>query len=133
MKSGIFFLLSLVMVGCSGKQIPDDIIQPEEMKKVLWDISRAESLSGELSRRDSSINKIAAIKVLSNKIFALHHISASDFQRSYSWYTGHPDVFKVMLDSMTAQNSRANRLELIRNTHHPFKSDTAKKKVKLYE
>ncbi|HVZ95858.1 MAG TPA: DUF4296 domain-containing protein [Chitinophagaceae bacterium] len=132
MKRGIFFILFLVIAGCTGRQIPANIIQPEEMKKVLWDITRAESLSGELSRRDSSINKIAAIKVLSDKIFSLHHISGSDFEKSYLWYTGHPDILKVMLDSMTAQNSRANRLELMRNTH-PFKSDSAKRKVKLYE
>ncbi len=130
MRSGVFFILFLSLSGCTGRQVPTDVIQPTEMQSILWDIARAESLSTDLSTKDSTINKIAATKVLSSKVFALHHISKSDFERSYLWYTRHPDVFKVMLDSMTAQNLRANRLELIRNMHHPVRLDSIKRKLK---
>src|SRR5689334_13977973 len=89
----IFFLFA-----CTGKQVPADIIQPEEMKKIIWDITRAQWLSEEVSRKDSGINKVAATMVLSKKIFEMHHITQPDFNKSYLWYTSHPEILRVMLD-----------------------------------
>jgi len=129
MRRGALLFLLLIM-GCGTGQVPADIIQPAEMQAILWDVARAESLSTDLAVKDSTLNKIAAVKVLAREVFALHHTSADAFEKSYRWYTAHPDLFKVMLDSMTVQDARAMRQEIIRNTRHPINVNAIKRKLK---
>lgn len=133
MKICGYLILLCSLLSCSGRQVPGDIIQPEKMQSILWDIARAQSLSDDVSQKDSAIKKGAAIKVLSNEVFKLHHISESDFNKSYAWYSSHPDVLHEMLDTMTARNQRATRPQLITHPHRPMKFDSIKKRINLNE
>ena len=124
-------ILSLVMFtllwSCSEKnKIPSEIIQPNEMQNILWDVMRAQALSTEIARKDSNINEIAETKVLTQKVFEIHNISSKAFTLSYNWYTNHPDVMRIVFDSLNAQNQRKTQLEM-KEKHHPLKIDTSKK------
>ncbi len=46
--------------------------------------------------------------------------------RSYSWYTNHPDIMRIVFDSLNAQNQRETQLEM-KERNHPLKLDTSKK------
>lgn len=111
----IFFLIACcgLFISCSDKnKVPTEIIQPIQMQKVLWDVLRAEALSSEYARRDSTINEVAELKILTEKVFQIHKISSSTFDKSYKWYTGHQDILKVVFDSLNSQVQRENKIEM---------------------
>ncbi len=127
MKIAFFFLTGFFLISCSGKNdIPREIIQPKKMQTILWDVIRAQELSGAMARKDSAINEIAETKILNKKIYEIHNITSVDFERSYQWYTEHPEMMRTMFDSMTSQNQRQKE-ERTKQGYKPFKRDTLKK------
>ncbi len=127
MKNILLLVIFTLLWSCSEKnKIPAEIIQPNEMQNILWDVMRAQALSTEIARKDTSINEIAETKVLTQKVFEIHNITSTAFTRSYSWYTNHPDVMRLVFDSLNAQNQRESQLEM-KVKSHPLKIDTSKK------
>jgi hypothetical protein len=115
------------LFSCSGKNnIPEEIIQPEKMKNILWDVIRAQELSSEMARKDSAINEVAETKMLTQKVFEIHNITSSAFDQSYSWYTSHPEMMRTIFDSINAQNQRHNDLRM-KGGYKPFKEGAIKK------
>ena len=122
MKNLIFFMVGFILFSCSGRnKIPAEIIQQKEMQNILWDVIRAQALSGEMARRDSSINEIAETQLLTRKVFEIHNITPSAFDLSYAWYTSHPEMMRIIFDSMNSQNQRQNDLKLKREDMHRLK------------
>ena len=94
----------LVLASCGGKnKVPAEIMQPVKMQKILWDVVRSQALAAEEARKDSTINEIAQTKVLVQKAFKIHDITSDEYEKSYKWYTSHPDIMKVLLDSLSNQ------------------------------
>lgn len=109
----LFIACCGLLISCADKnKVPTEIMQPIQMQKVLWDVFRAEALSAEYARKDSTINQVAELKVLTEKVFQIHKISPSTFDKSYKWYTGHQDVLKVIFDSLTTRAQRENKVEI---------------------
>ena len=132
MKAFIFFMGGFILFSCSGKnKVPAEIIQQKEMQDILWDVIRAQALSGEMTRKDSTLNEVAETKLLTQKVFEIHHITSSAFDRSYSWYTSHPEMMRIIFDSMNNQNQRQNNRRM-KEGYKPFKKDF-KKKIKQDE
>ena len=130
MKHSFLFAVSLILFSCSGRNnVPSEIIKQGEMQNILWDILKAQALSSEISKKDSTINELAEIKVLNQKIFLLHNITNSDFDKSYAWYTNHPDVLKVIFDSLSNKNQRENELKR-ESKKKPLKLDSLKKVIR---
>ena len=127
MKYIFLFTVCLIFTSCLGKNdVPAKIIQQKEMQNILWDILRAQALAEEIAHKDSSVNEVAETKVLNEKIFKIHNIAENDFNESYAWYTNHPDVLKIIFDSLSSQNQRENDLK-IKEKHKPFKLDSLKR------
>lgn len=127
MKNFICFMLGFILFACSGKnKVPAEIIQQREMQNILWDVLRAQALSGEIARKDSTINEVAETKMLTQKVFEIYHIKSSAFDQSYSWYTSHPEMMRIIFDSMSIQNQRRNELRM-KEGYKPFKKDSLKK------
>lgn len=106
-------LLCFAVFSCRDKnKVPSEIIGQKEMQSVLWDVIRAQVLSLELAHKDSTINEIAYTKTLTKRIFEIHKISATDFDKSYSWYTNHPELMKVIFDSLSARKQKENQLQM---------------------
>ena len=126
MKNVFFFMMCWILLSCSGKnKVPAEIIQPKEMQNILWDVIRAQALSGEMARKDSTINEVTETRMLTQKIFEIHNITSPAFEQSYSWYTSHPEMMHIIFDSMNIQNLRRNELRM-RGGYRPFK-DSIKK------
>ena len=127
MKNFIFFMLGFILFSCSGKnKVPAEIIQQKEMQNILWDVIRAQAFSGEMARKDSTINEVAETKILTQKVFEIHNITSSAFDQSYAWYTSHPEMMRIIFDSMNIQNQRQNDLRM-KGGYKPFKEDPRKK------
>ena len=112
-------LVLLFFYSCK-ESIPSGVIKPAKMQEVLWDVLRADALSRQIINRDSS-KKLAEENVrLTKKVFAIHNITEEQFQKSYSYYTQHPDKMKTILDSLNSQQIRkanADTLTLRKPVH----------------
>ncbi len=113
MKNTFFFILCFVVFSCRDKnKVPREIIGQSEMQSVLWDVIRAQILSLEVAHKDSSINEIAHTKALTKRVFEIHKITAADYEKSYSWYTNHPDLLRIIFDSLSVRKQKENDLQL---------------------
>ena len=90
------------------------------MQAVLWDVIRAQVLALEMGHKDSSINEISHNKALTKRVFEIHKITAAEFEKSYSWYTDHPDLMRIIFDSLSVRKQKENDLQLERRAK-PFK------------
>ncbi len=115
-----FYLIFLTMFFSCGKSKipPSTVIQPKEMQSILWDVMRAETLASEIGHKDSSVDVAIETKALSQKVFVIHKTDSASFNKSYNWYLKHPDVLKIIFDSLYIQKERENNLES-RKKHVP--------------
>lgn len=125
------FLFLLGLSSCSSKKIPADIIQPEEMKAIMWDVMRADALAKQFVKNDSLLNDSTQTKILTQKVFELHHIKSENFNKSYAWYIKNPEMMKTMFDSLYEQKQRHNNE--IQSLKHLKPKDTVPVKNILFE
>ena len=127
MKNIFFLIVVSLFISCIGKnKVPSEIIQPDKMQKILWDVIRAQALSTEFARKDSTVNEIAETKFLTQKVFEIYKITSTTFNQSYFWYTNHPDMMRMVFDSLNSQNQRESQLEM-KEKHPSLKLDSLKK------
>jgi uncharacterized protein DUF4296 len=88
---------------------PSSLIQPKEMKNILWDVMRAETLATQMAQKDSTVDVAIETKTLSQKVFNIHKTDSASFNKSYNWYVKHPDVLKIIFDSLYIQKERDNK------------------------
>ena len=114
MIKSTFSLILLSMLLSCGKnnKPPSSLIQPKEMQSILWDVMRSETLASEIARKDSAIDVAIETKSLSQKVFNIHKTDSATFNKSYNWYVKHPDVLKIIFDSLYIQKERENNLHL---------------------
>jgi|SRR5690242_16610208 hypothetical protein len=123
-KRFFILIIPVIIVSCySIEKRPTDIIKPDKMKDILWDVMRAQTLAQETSLKDSGISMPLEIKLLSKKIFKMHNTDSSHFVESYNWYVKHPEALKVIFDSLYNQKQRESEKELKRKEkllQHPM-------------
>lgn len=98
-------------VACSDKnKIPRSLLQPEKIIPVMWDLTRAETFWETRRYRDSTLTQDSLYKLYA-RVFTLHKVSKDHFYKSFTWYQQHPDVNKVLMDSLNnmAQRQRQNQ------------------------
>lgn len=111
----IYCIISIMFFSCYSKDtMPSDIIKPEKMKSILWDVMRSQTLANEMSFKDSTIDIAIQTKELTKKTFEIHKTDSAQFNKSYNWYVKHPLKLKVIFDSLYAQKQRENTLQLKR-------------------
>ncbi len=128
MRLLVFMLLLFgVVQGCKRRiAIPSDIIPPERMQMVIWDLLRAdEFVNAFVIAKDSTRDRKSECTRLYQNIFRIHHISREEFQKSLSFYQVHPLLTRGMMDSLNVfvQSSFADQYGTKQVT------DTASKKT----
>ena len=108
----LIIFISVFFFSCK-ESIPFGIIKPSKMQEILWDVLRADALSHEIVKSDPSRSLSDENIKLTKKVFLIHNITEEQFQKSYSYYTRHPDKMKTMLDSLNAQQVRRNTIEIL--------------------
>jgi hypothetical protein len=112
MKYFILFIFSVIFFSCyNADKAPSGIIKHEEMKNILWDVMRAQSLAREIVLKDSTIDLAVQTKLLTRKVFQIHKTDSALFNKSYNWYVKHPTDLKLIFDSLYLQKERKDRLQ----------------------
>ncbi len=102
-------LLSLVMflAACNSQSsVPREVIAPDQMKKIVFDLLRADEYVSSYVFKDSSLDRKQETIKMYEQVFLIHKISKTEFYNSYRYYQEHPDKHKLMFDSLTNWSSR---------------------------
>lgn len=98
----LVIIIFLLFSNCTGKKkIPNDILSQEIMQDVLWDMICAdEFVTAYIWKNDSLVNQLAESTKLYDQIFMIHKTSKEQYQNSLSYYRNHPELLKIILDSL---------------------------------
>ena len=107
--AGLFAIFCVIAAGCSDKNsVPSGILPREKMENVLWDMIQADQYATVLAK-DSTAH-IADLKVerlrLYDQVFRLHDVSREKFQKSYQYYSDHPELSQELFDSLLVRGNK---------------------------
>ena len=110
-KCILIISISVLFYSCKDS-IPSGIIDQNKMQEILWDIFRADALSQQLISIDPAKSLPVENIGLTSKVFSIHNITEEQFEKSYSYYTHHPDMMRNILDSLNVQKTRMITFEI---------------------
>ena len=128
MRILLFFIISIVVFGCiRDNRIPKGIIPQNEMRKIMWDLMRADAYVSDFIMKDSTRNKKTESAILYEQIFKMHSTTEKAFIKSRDFYSARPDLLKVITDSLRSDERKVQQYE---NYTKP-QTDTSVKTIKL--
>ena len=100
------FLLLISLFSCRrADSIPSDILAPEKMELVMWDMMRADQFNlDHVFSKDSTADRKAKSLELYRRIMALHEITQDEFRRSFYYYRARPELLRVVMDSLNRRS-----------------------------
>ena len=111
--------LLILMVGflaCSSEVIPKDILPPEKMTPVIFDLIKADHFVDDYVLRDTLLkNKEQHIKMY-EQVFLIHNTNHNEFYKSFKYYQQHPEINKGLFDSILSYSTKQREL-LFRSKH----------------
>jgi len=101
MRFFLFIILIISNFACiRDNKVPKDVIPQNQMRKIMWDLMRADAYVTDFVMKDSTRDKKTESAKLYEKIFDIHATSWEAFKKSLSFYQDRPDLFKVISDSL---------------------------------
>jgi hypothetical protein len=82
--------------------VPDDILPPDKIQPIVYDLLRADEYVNNFVLRDTLLKREEEAVKLYEQVFLIHKISSRDFYKSYKYYQAHPDKNKILIDSLNA-------------------------------
>ena len=108
MRIFLFFLLAIFFSACvRNDKIPKGIIAQNEMRKLMWDLMRADAYIADFVMKDSTRNQKAESAILYEQVFTIHSTTPDIFKRSLAFYQTRPDLLKVITDSLRSDEKNA--------------------------
>ena len=105
MKIRWFLIAALMLTTSCGKEIPDNIIQPDKMESVLYDYHLAMGMSNNLKNTEKEAYK--------NFVFKKHRIDEALFDSSMVWYTRETKMLTSMYERLNKRFTREyNNVEM---------------------
>ncbi len=131
MRLLLFIIPAVLAFACiHDKKIPKDILSQNEMRKVMWDLMRADAYVTSFIMKDSTRDQKEESAILYEKIFAIHFTTRETFQKSLAFYENRPDLFKVISDSLRIDERKAQEpLEEKKQVDTTFRKTKLNKKL----
>ena len=106
-RTALICVLLLYFLSCKRKvTIPENVLPPQKMEAVMTDMMRADEYINQQGIVDS-LNSITLRRVgLYQQIFQFHKVNKKQLQSSLRFYQNHPDLLKIVIDSMHSKTSR---------------------------
>ena len=110
MKFFLFIILIISNFACiRDNKVPKDVIPQNQMRKIMWDLMRADAYVSDFVMKDSARDKKTESAKLYEKIFDIHATSQEAFKKSLVFYQNRPDLFKVISDSLRADEKKSQQ------------------------
>ncbi|MNK03434.1 hypothetical protein D3C87_212810 [compost metagenome] len=100
----LLLLLSVLSISACKPGIPKDIIQPNEMEKILFDIHLIDGYISSIPTPDSA-RKVSA--PIYKGIFKKYGIDSATHAKSMTYYYNHPDLLAKMYDRISEKIGKA--------------------------
>jgi len=106
-----FFLLIILIIsnfGCiRDNKVPKDVIPQNQIRKIMWDLMRADAYVTDFIMKDSTCDKKVESIKLYEKIFSIHSTTRETFKKSLAFYQSRPDLLKVINDSLRIDEKKS--------------------------
>ena len=109
MKSYYGIITILLFFGCANKNADKIVLPEQKMASVLWDMIQVDELATMRLAKDTTKNVKKERIQLYQKVFQVHQISEKQFSNSLKYYSGHPDLMKVLFDTLDARGARERK------------------------
>ncbi len=106
MRKAVVIYLLFAFASCSQRPVPAGIIAPDQMKKVVYDILKADEYVNNFVSKDTAVNVKMKRSIVYEQVFTLHNTNRKEFYTSYKYYQEHPDIQKTLFDSLLATANR---------------------------
>jgi Domain of unknown function (DUF4296) len=108
----ITIIFCTCMFACKSKSTGEPLPLPI-MKRVMWDMMKADEWYLNASLKDSSLVKKKVNTKMYDQIFALYSVTRDQFYKSYHYYEAHPMEMRTLIDSLDqfAQRERSKAFE----------------------
>ena len=128
MRSLLFISLIILTFGCiQDKKIPKDVLPQNEMRKIMWDLIRADAYVSAFVMKDSTKDQKTESAILYEKIFDIHSTTRETFKKSLAFYESRPDLFKAISDSLRIDERKGSEYQEVKKSE----IDTTYRKMKL--
>ena len=99
----VLLLNAILLWGCQRSQtVPSDILSPDKMEAVLFDMLRSGNLVNNfILTKDSTLPKEQTHIDWLNKVLTFHAVSEQQFKKSFTYYQGHPELLARVMDSIS--------------------------------
>jgi len=128
MRFFLFIILIISNFACiRDNKVPKDVIPQNQMRKIMWDLMRADAYVTDFVMKDSTRDKKIESTKLYEKIFDIHGITREAFKKSLAFYQSRPDLFKAVSDSLRSDEKKSQQYPEEKNPQ----IDTTLRKMKL--
>jgi len=107
MKKGLFFLFCVAWIQSCKHQdrLPKGVLPQDKMQEVMWDMMNAGQYISAYVLTKDSLDKIGESTRVYGQVLQLHAVSREEFEKSYAYYREHPELMKVILDSLSKKQT----------------------------
>lgn len=112
MRKISILILLVFSISCknNSKNIDQQVIPINNMRKIVWDMFKADEYYVRISSKDSLDKSQTGNLKLYDQVFRSYGISKKQFYNSYQYYQSHPDLFKTLIDSVDALAKRQREI-----------------------
>ena len=89
-----------ILVCCKEQKVPDNVLPPQKMQSVMWDMLQADEYANFQLPKDSTLSILDRHTNYYQKVFQIQKITKEQFKKSLKYYQTRPDLLKVMFDSL---------------------------------
>ncbi len=104
LKSLLIFLI--FAAACNSGNVPKDVLPPEKMVPIVYDLIKADEWVNGYLLNDTTEKPNTIFVRTYEQVFAIHKVEKANFYNSFRFYQQHPNINKVLFDSI---HSLANR------------------------
>lgn len=103
----IILIMLISAFSCGRKdKVPEGVLEPAKMEKVMTDLLMSESFAESYLLIDTSKKRDEWFTGELNKVLAIQDVTQDQVRKSLDFYKTRPDLFKVIIDSINARAQR---------------------------